>query len=65
LRIAKDRKEDIYVLHIDDCKEPGELQRFMPGAETMFRTPFVAQYRNGQLVYSGQGQDAIAWLEQF
>ena len=65
VRAAGNRKCDIYVIDVDDCGGKEDIETFMPGVGSITRTPFVAQYRQSELVYFGQGQDALALLEQY
>jgi hypothetical protein len=53
----------ISIFDIDDMPFP-EMAEMLPGIRVFTKTPVVLQYRNGELVYFGQGHDAVLWLRQ-
>lgn len=53
----------VFVLDIDDWSLD-DMPQTLPGARGLKSTPFVLQYRDGALTYSGEGHDAILWLDQ-
>jgi hypothetical protein len=53
----------ISVFDIDDINWSAMVSLF-PRIRRFTQTPVVLQYRNGELIYFGQGHDAVLWLRQ-
>jgi hypothetical protein len=60
---TRERRIKVLVLDIDDWKLDDILRTF-PGAQRFRSTPLVLQYKGGVLAFSGEGHDAILWLDQ-
>ena len=60
---ARDRVVKVLVLDIDDWTLDNILRTF-PGARRFGSTPLVLQYKERVLTFSGEGHDAVLWLDQ-
>jgi hypothetical protein len=53
----------VLVLDVDDWSL-ASLRRSFPGVRPPRITPLVIFYQDGELIYSGEGRDAVLWLDQ-
>jgi hypothetical protein len=53
----------VAVFDIDDWASKN-IPRILPDAFIFKRSPMVLQYRDGALTFSGEGPDAIMWLDE-
>jgi hypothetical protein len=60
---TRDRIIEVRVLDIDDWTLDDILRTFS-GARRFRSTPLVLQYKEGVLTFSGEGHDAVLWLDQ-
>jgi hypothetical protein len=59
------RNPGVHVVVFDvDCWPLEDILRAFPGAPNPKATPFVLQYKHGDLAYAGDGHEAILWLDQ-
>ena len=61
--VVRGRNVRVTVFDIDELD--ADMVRVLPGMRLFIHTPVVLQYRNGELVYFGEGRDADLWLQQF
>ncbi len=61
--IVRSRDVQVTVFDIDDL--PLLDMANLPGMRRFTRTPMIMQYRVGDLIYFGEGYDAVLWLRQF
>jgi hypothetical protein len=66
-RLAKylrGRNVKVVVFDVDDWRL-SEILKTFPGAHGFKTTPFVIQYRFGEISFTGEGHAAVLWLHQF